>query len=143
MASTALALLDPEPLIAQIANGAYLRDLATQTGIDKRRLSEVLRKHPDYAVAKEVCHEGRLDDAEEAIVAASEQADVARARAQWSAVSWRAERECPARWGQRTHVTLDVTVELGDRLRRSRERVVAEVQNVQRIEHDPLNTGES
>lgn len=95
--------LDPEPLIAQLENGAYLRDLARQTGIDKRRLSEILRKHPDYALAKECAIETQLDEAEARL--GDSTSDIARAREQWRAATWRAERECPARWGQTTKLT--------------------------------------
>ena len=104
----ALAELDPEPLIEQIANGAYLRDIAEQTGFDKRRLSEVLRKHPGYVTAKECAVECQLDKAEKEL--ADKESDIARAREVWRAATWRAEREVPHRWGARTQVTIDQRV---------------------------------
>ena len=95
--------LEIEPLIAKLENGAFLRDLARDTGIDKRRLSEILRKHPDYALAKECAIETQLDEAEERL--GDSASDIARAREQWRAATWRAERECPARWGQVNKLT--------------------------------------
>lgn len=104
MSQTAIAKLDTDWAIEQIANGAYLRDLAAQTGIDKRRLSEVLRKHPDYASAKESAIECQLDEAQHELRQAQEATDIARARECWRAATWRAEREVSHRWGQRQQV---------------------------------------
>lgn len=118
---TAVAILTPDAMIDRIANGAFLRDLARDTGIDKRRLSEQLRKHPDYQAAKETSIEVQLDDAQVAILQSAEAADIARAREQFRAAAWRAEREFPHRWGQKseTHV---ITESYSDALRRIAER---------------------
>lgn len=110
MASTAIAQLDAQVLIDRISAGAFLRDLAAETGIDKRRLSEFLRKHPDYPAAKECAIECQLDDAQQAIQTAQEQADIARAREMFRAAAWRAEREVPERWAPRQHITATVAV---------------------------------
>lgn len=90
-----------ESLIDQIADGAFLKDLSKQTGIDKRRLSEHLRKHPDYPAAKQSAVEVQLDDAQLAIELAREPTDIARAREMFRAAAWRAEREFPGRWGSK------------------------------------------
>jgi hypothetical protein len=50
--------------------------------------------------------------------------DLARAEKEWRAVSWQAEREFPHRWGQKSHVTVENVTDLGERLRRARERVL-------------------
>lgn len=95
-----LALSVPiESLIDQIANGAFLKDLSEQTGLDKRRLSEILRTHPDYPSAKQSAVEVQLDKAQKAIETAAEMSDIARAREMFRAAAWRAEREFPGRWG--------------------------------------------
>lgn len=108
MASTALQTLDHDWAIDQIANGAFLRDLSAQTGIDKRRLSEQLRKHPDYASAKESAIECQLDDAQEAIRLAADQQDIACARERFRAAAWRAEREASHRWGAKQQIAQTV-----------------------------------
>ena len=110
MATTALAPLDLGHAIDQIADGAFLRDIAAATGIDKRRLSEQLRLHPDYPSAKLCAIEVQLDDAQQAIEGAHSGLDIARAREQFRAASWRAERECPAVWGQRSTVQVDAAI---------------------------------
>ena len=122
MSNQQLAKLDPDWAINEIANGAFLRDISAKTGIDKRRLSEQLRKHPDYASAKECAIEVQLDRAQEAIEVAREAQDIARAREQFRAAAWRAEREAPKRWAQQSHVTMDVTHHLGDSLMRAEQR---------------------
>ena len=120
--SQAVAVIDPDALIDRIANGAFLRDLAKETGIDKRRLSEQLRQHPSYESAKEASIEVQLDDAQVSILQAKEVSDIARAREAFRAAAWRAEREFPKRWGQRSHVTVETVGDLGDRLRRAEDR---------------------
>lgn len=99
------AVISLDAMIDRVADGAFLRDLAKETGIDKRRLSERLRKHPDYAAAKEACIEGQLDDAQKALIDATTQADIARAREMFRAAAWRGERECHERWGQKTEIS--------------------------------------
>jgi len=94
--------------IEQIANGAFLKDLSAKTGIDKRRLSEQLRKHPDYKIAKECAIEVQLDNAQNDINNASDALDIARARERFKAAAWRAEREMPHRWSAQQTVTHEV-----------------------------------
>lgn len=101
----AIVAYDPDWAIEQIANGAFLKDLSAQTGVDKRRLSEQLRKHPDYTAAKEASIEIQLDDAQNAIESAREATDIARARERFRAAAWRAEREFPHRWGAKQEIT--------------------------------------
>lgn len=106
----AVALPDSEALIDRIANGAFLRDLAKETGIDKRRLSEQLRKHPSYKAAKEAAIEVQLDDAQIALEQSREVSDITRAREMFRAAAWRAEHEFPERWGAKAGGSGGVTV---------------------------------
>jgi len=115
--------VDLDDLIAQIANGALLRDLEPETGVTRQRLSQILRDHPGYAQAKRCQLEARLDRAEAGMDAAPDGLSLARAREQFRAAAWRAERECPELWGQHTQVTVSQG-DLGERLRRARERVI-------------------
>lgn len=104
------AVLPLDHLIDRISDGAFLRDLAQETGLDKRRLSERLRKHPDYQAAKECAIEVQLDDAQLALRLAREPADIARAREMFRAAAWRAEREFPSRWGQKVESKQDLSI---------------------------------
>lgn len=49
--------------------------------------------------------------------------DLARVESLFRAVTWQAEREFPHRWGRNMEVTVN-TGDLGDRLRRAKERVI-------------------
>jgi hypothetical protein len=124
-ANGALVAYDPEQLIQRIAEGAFLRDLAKELGIDKRRLSERLRQHPGYEEAKQECIDTQLEEAQKALREARDTTDIARARELFRAAAWRAEREHPARWGQKTHVLVENVGDLGERLRRALERDVS------------------
>ena len=95
--TAALANFDADHWINQIANGAYLRDIAKQVGISKQAISKRLQSHPEYAAAKEAAIECQLDDAHERILNASDLIDIGCAREAWRAATWRAERETE-RW---------------------------------------------
>ena len=118
--SGALANVDDDAIIAQIANGAYLGQIAAQLGVSKQAVSQRLAKNPNYRPALEHRYQAQLDDAQQAIEVAGDAIDIARARERFRAVAWRAEREFPARWGNRTQieVTHDVSDRLGDALQR-------------------------
>lgn len=117
------AMVDLVPLIDKIADGAFLKDLAKETGIDKRRLSEQLRKHPDYNAAKEASIEVQLDNAQEALAIAKENQDITRAREMFRAAAWRAEREFPHRWGKTEQLNV-LTGDLTEIIKQARGRII-------------------
>ena len=119
---TALAILHRDAILAEIASGKRLSDIAPKYGVCPEAISKPLRNDPDYRAAIESSFEQRLDAAENQIQAASEQVDVSRARAYHDALKWRAGVECSHRWGQRTHVEVDIGPRLADRLQRAEER---------------------
>jgi len=88
-----------ESFLDQIANGAFLRDIAQTTGFQKQALSDALRKHPRYKSAKIINLEGKLDDAQQALEMAVDGRDIAAARERFRAAAWRAEHEAPELWG--------------------------------------------
>ena len=65
----------------------------------------------------------QLDDGQLAIQLAREPADIARAREQFKAAAWRAEREFPHRWGAKQQIEHTFT-DLGDKLDRAARRVI-------------------
>src|SRR3990167_8382481 len=102
-----------ERAIDMIADGAYLRDIQAETGLDKRRISEILRRHPDYPSAKLVAIDNQLDDAQKALKDATEMTDIAQARERFKAAAWRAEHEMPQLFStQRMLVTTNLPVQL-------------------------------
>ena len=50
--------------------------------------------------------------------------DLARVERLWRTVSWQAEREFPHRWGQKNHLVVENVGDLGEKLRRAKERVI-------------------
>lgn len=120
----ALADHNPDALIERIYNGEVPAHIATELGVHKCSIYRHLADHPEYVKAREIGMAVRLDDAEHDVTTADERT-LPRAREAWRCVTWRAEREHPAKWGQRNQVTLDVGPDLSEFLRESRGRVQA------------------
>lgn len=120
----ALAHVDDDVVLARVKAGEHVARIAEELGVSRAALSIRYRGHPEYLVAREDGTEARLEDAEIQIQAADDPLNLARAREWFRAVAWRAEREFPARWGQHHHLTVENVGDLGDKLRRSRERVI-------------------
>ena len=114
-----------EQIRQRISNGEYASRIADELGISKQILSYHLKQHPEWRATLETAHETRLDSGQAELEAAVEQRDFDLARAregQLKRLEWRAEREFPERWGQRSHVTVETVGDLGDRLRRAEDR---------------------
>ena len=119
----ALANIPPDELIEQIYNGAVPAKLAADIGIHKCSIYRHLASHPEYQKARKIGMAVRLDDAELAVDGADERT-LGIARERWRVVTWRAEREHPDTWGQRSTVVHEIGGELAEALARTRERVI-------------------
>ena len=97
---TAIAIIHRETIIQQVAEGRKLSEIAKAIGLAGKgqAISNALAKDPEYQQAREWGLASRLDQREEELEQ-SEPAYVPRARELLSHARWRAERECPARWG--------------------------------------------
>lgn len=115
---------DDISLLDRIESGEFPAAIARQYGVTKQAIYKRFRGRQDYQQARELGAEARVDEAVDAIREAVEPVSLARAREHFKAVAWQAEREFPHRWGQRTHVTVEHTGDLGERLRRSKERTI-------------------
>ena len=128
----ATALLHREQIIAGIASGKRISDLGLS--VSRQAISKVLKNDPEYREAIEIGLDARLDLAEQRLEATSDSVDVARAKALWQSTAWRAERECPHRWGVR-QPDAGVAIQIvlgnvrGDDSQREKE-VIADVQHV-------------
>ncbi len=98
---TAVAIQYRDEIIAEVSKGNRLTDVIRNLGltVTPQALSKVLTSDQDYAAAIHVGTVARLDEAEKDIKSAREQVDVSRASAYHRAISWRAEREVPDRYG--------------------------------------------
>ena len=126
MSQGALAQVDFEHVIQRIAQGEYQSHIARELGVAPPSLHERISKHPLYKQALKLRNMAKLDSSQSGIEAADSLPNLARAREAFKAAAWRAERECPDEWGQRTQI--DVTVDLGSDLaelaRRRQSRMV-------------------
>lgn len=115
---------DEAEILKRVARGELMINIARELGVTPQAMSLRFSKREDYLLARESGHEARIDEAEEWVEGASDALELARARDVWRARSWRASVESPNRWGDKKHVTIELTGDLGERLRRSREREV-------------------
>lgn len=113
-AMTAVAVLQRDSIIEQLSRGLRLSDIAPALQVSPNAISKALKTDPEYRDAIAAGFHCRLDKAEEDMENAQEQVDVARTRARFQSVAWRAERECPEIWGAKSqlHVTGAVTLDL-------------------------------
>lgn len=94
-----------DQILAKLAQGKRLYEIAPELGLSSpNSISKVLKDDPAYREAIESGWESKLDSVEQKIESAVDQVDVSRARALWSAYSWRAGVEVPHRWGQKQQV---------------------------------------
>lgn len=99
-----LANLDVDHVLDRIANGEIAQQIAHSIGVHHSNLYRKLATHPEYPAARESGLAARLDKAENDVETADERT-LPRARELWRVVTWRAERECPARWGATNKLT--------------------------------------
>lgn len=121
----AKAITHREEILERVAKGEYLQSIAHSLGLKGKGkvLSDYLANDPDYILARESGLEARLE-ARERELECAEPEYVPRARELLSHARWRAEREAPHRWGQHNRLTVEHSGDLGDRLRRAKERVI-------------------
>ena len=115
----ALALIHKPEILAQIAQGKRLTDIAHALGYkDHSAIVHRLRDDPAYLQAREIGAEARLDQREADLETASDSVTIARARELMSQARWRCEREFPHRWGAKQSVDVQVSVRVEERLER-------------------------
>lgn len=128
-----LPLLSPEKRLEavqnaakRIENGERLVDIAKDIGVTKQALSLwLLDDIPEqYHLAQRRGLINKIIDADTALEVADNPLDLARAREQAKFTRWDAERRLSRLFGQKQEVTIVDNTDLGERLRRSRERVI-------------------
>lgn len=125
----AVAVLQRERIINGLQAGKQLKTLAAELRVTPGAISQVLSKDPEYRSAMETGLAVQLETREQELETCTDPLNLARARELLSHARWRAERECPQRWGNRTQI--DVTVDVGHALAELSERLrVAQAQQV-------------
>lgn len=121
---TSLALIHKQTIAERIANGEYMKDIAADLGCSPAAISQVLAKDADYQAAREAGIEVRLEKYQGDIDTAEDALNLARAREAFRAQSWRAERECPKRWGAKQEMTITQNVSITAALEEAQARVI-------------------
>ena len=119
----ALANLDVDAALTEIASGVLSKEIAARYGVTPRGLRWALAKHPDYKQAVAEQAHSIVEDAmhEMMTVGAEDALPIARARAKVDAAFKYAKAHNPA-YADKSHV--EVThIDLGERLRRAQQRV--------------------
>ena len=127
---TAVAIQHREQILTRIAAGEFVSNIAVSLGLERSTLSQHMRGDPVYLRAREDGYEAQLDKALAAIEAAGDDLTLARAREVYAKrLEWRAERECPARWGQRViaQPVAQISITIGVVRDGDQARVVADV----------------
>ena len=119
------AARDKLEVLRRLAAGEWSTAISTSMGLERSAISQRYRNDPDYKLAREIGMDTQLEDMLNELKAAGDNINLARVREiLLRRLEWRAEREFPHRWGPKTHVTVEQVGDLGDKLRRSRERVI-------------------
>jgi predicted transcriptional regulator len=114
--SKSVAVEQRDLIIAHIAAGRLLRDVARDLGVTPQAISSYLSQDPEYQAAKESGIEQQLERWQWEMERANDPLNLARAREAFRAASWRGEREHPRRWGQKQEVTVSHQVQVDERL---------------------------
>jgi transposase-like protein len=108
-----------------ILNGKTIDQIAGEHGIAPRTLDYWLHGLGDeYEELRRAWIDGMLTEAGEELKAADDPLRLARARELQRRAQWYAERRDRKRYGEDRNVTVNVSVDRGERLRRAWERVI-------------------
>lgn len=119
--SGALEKLDLDMCIDRLSNGQMLKQIAAEYGVSKVAIYKRVRKHPDYKDAIASQSHSFVEDALEAVMGCDANT-VNIARAQFDAAYKYAKAHNPD-YADKSQI--EVThVDLGERLRRAKERVI-------------------
>lgn len=133
----ALANLDPQQFLPMLHQGFSLSDIARKVGVSRQAIHAwMLREGGEtYHEAITAALVQRVADADEALAAADDAVDIARAREMARFARMDLERRRPALYGQRSQITHEIGPDLGHLLRDARQRV-AKTQNA--VQHDDI-----
>jgi AcrR family transcriptional regulator len=118
----------------EILAGRQMHEIAQKHGLSPRTLQYWLSSlGEEYEEIRRAWLDGMLIEAGELLEGADDPLRLARARELWKRATWYAERRDRQRYGQDQTITVNI-VDLGDRLRRARERVIEQSPPMQAIE---------
>lgn len=125
MVHQGLAGQDPRQILTRYLSDETTESIARDYGVTRQALGQYLLRHAeeDWKEAQVARAIARKEKAEDDIEAAQDPLNLAKARELLKAAQWDLERVCRRIYGQEVQHTIAV-IDLGDRLRRARERVI-------------------
>ena len=116
---------DPKQILLRYLTNETTETIAADYGVTRQALGQYLLRHAeeDWKEAQVARAIGRKEKAEDDLEAATDPLQLAKARELLKSAQWDLERVCRRIYGQDNNFNLNVNiVDLGDRLRRARER---------------------
>ena len=108
-----------------MSKGEAITSIASSLGYANHAgITNRLSDDPDYQAALKAGIIAKLEKREGDLESAADNVSVTRADRLLGHTRWWAERINPAQFGQRNHVTVEHVGDLGERLRKARERVI-------------------
>ena len=110
--------------LVSLERGETTQQIAARYSIPASTLRSWLIGDPRADEARRLMLASEISSTIEQIEAAADPLSLARARELNRSWCWIAERRLPAHYGQHSHVTIENVTDLGERLRRARERTI-------------------
>jgi AcrR family transcriptional regulator len=134
----ALAIIDDESILSRLAAGELASHIAAELGVHKSAIYHRFADNQEYQRARTYGMEARLEDSETEITTSHDQFTLSRARERFRAVSWRAEREFPHRWGAKQQFAVSLPASIDAALAGLAIDLLAKIASTSRvIEHEP------
>jgi hypothetical protein len=118
---------DPKAILLRYLSDESTEVIAADYGVTRQALSQFLLRHAedDWKEAQVARAIARKEKAEDDLETAADPLALAKARELLKAAQWDLERVCRRIYGQDHNLNINLNVtDLGDRLRRARERVI-------------------
>lgn len=123
------ALIHKDEIIERVRRGERLIDIGKDYGYTTHAaISKYLASDPEYQAAREDGLAAKMDIREDALSQAQDMVTVAREKELLSHARWRAERECPRRWGSKQEINVNnTTVDINELLEQRRARIERQI----------------
>jgi hypothetical protein len=121
-----LAGQDPKHILLRYLSNESTETIASAYGVTRQALGQYLLRHAeeDWKEAQVARAIARKEKAEDDLELADDPLKLAKARELLKAAQWDLERVCRRIYGQEQNINININGELGERLRRARERVI-------------------
>jgi hypothetical protein len=113
-----------EEILKQVAAGKSLKTIAAGYQVTDAAILRRVLDHPEYKSFQRIGIRLRIDQRESELESAGDNVSVTRADRLLAHARWLAERLSSDEFGPKSHVTVESVGDLGERLRRARERVL-------------------